>query len=233
MSGTTVVVHMHYHVTIHGVETVSQLEQSWSNDDFRALLKAFDFEDADEVGDAELWEYLTLAIREVKPEEAAEIVLEYRCGDDLSKGQIEQIAHDMLVDKVAEEYPDIALHQRLFACNQLLFKAYNGKFPKTLASIIDCTIAPMKGKPPHPVDAEIAIKALGLGLNGHAVITRLLGDQLSGKVAFPNAEHIVWQLESVGDNRFKVTTSDYWLSDDDFASAEFDAKVVEFVEEED
>ncbi len=219
---------MHYHVTIHAVNTIDQLPDYWSAADYRALLEAFDFEDAAEVEEGELWEYLTLAIRDLEPHESAAIVLQYKLGDELTEGQIDQISHDMLLDKIAEEYPDIAMHERLYAVNELLYKAYNGKFPKTLASVIDCTIAPVKGKPEHPVDAKVAIQALGLGLNDHAVISRLLGEQLKGEVPFESAEHIVWKLELQGTHRFKITTSDYWISKDDFASAEFEAEVREY-----
>ncbi len=223
---------MHYSVTIHGVETVDELRNYWSVADYRALLETFDFDDGAELGDTELWDYLTLAIRDVEVTEAAERVLNFRLGEQLTPGQIEQIAHEMPRDKVSEEHPEIALHRDLFAISQLLFKAYNGKVPKTLASEIDCTIAPTKAQGAPEMDAQTVIQALGAGLNEHALITRLLGEQLRGEEPFDSAQHIVWALDSKGSDRYTVTTSDYWISEDDFAKTEFEVKIKTYEEED-
>ena len=56
----------------------------------------------------------------------------------LNNGQIENLWHEMLDDKVAEVYPNIASHYALYNNNnQLLHDTYNGKFPRTIASVID------------------------------------------------------------------------------------------------
>jgi hypothetical protein len=39
----------------------------------------------------------------------------------------------MLIDKISEEYPEI-VQAPLYHINQLLFKAYNGKFPNAKAT---------------------------------------------------------------------------------------------------
>ena len=221
------------HVTIHHVETIDQLPNYWAPSDYRALLETFDFSDGGELTDDELWDYLTLAIRDVEPTDAAERVLTYKLGDRLTTGQIEQVAHELPRDKVAEEHPDIAIHRDLYAVSQLLYKAYNGKVPKTLASQIECTIAPAKsGNGGAQLDAQTAIQALGAGLNEHAVITRLLGEQLRGEAPFESAQYLVWSLDSLGDHRYRLTTSDYWISEDDFAKTEFDVAVKQYEAED-
>jgi hypothetical protein len=60
------------------------------------------------------------------------------------KGQIEQISHNMLIDKVCEEY-QIHMQGRLFHVNQLLFKAYNGKFPNAKNPFV-FSLTPIEGK---------------------------------------------------------------------------------------
>lgn len=77
-----------------------------------------------------------MAITDFEPKEAAAIVLENKLSEELIKGQVEQISNDMLLDKISEEYPEINLHSRLFHFNQLLFKAFNGKFPPIRAGLI-------------------------------------------------------------------------------------------------
>jgi hypothetical protein len=72
-----------------------------------------------------LSELLSMAIT-FEPNEAA-IVLDYKLSDSLNEGQIQQISNDMLIDKISEEYPE-TMQAPLYHINQLLFKAYNGKF---------------------------------------------------------------------------------------------------------
>jgi hypothetical protein len=49
-----------------------------------------------------------LSITDFEPNEAAAIVLDYKLSDSLNEGQI-QISNDMLIDKISEEYPEIAM----------------------------------------------------------------------------------------------------------------------------
>lgn len=221
---------MKYHVTLHAVQTIAELPGYWTEADYRALLEAYDFAEAKEIDGAEVWEYLQLAIRDLEPPEAAAVVLTYKLSEELNEGQIQQISHEMVDDAVAEEYPDIHLHHALYACNELLYRAYNGKFPKPKASVIDATIKPAQPDPDgEPLDAAAAIRALGAGLNDHAVITRLLGEQLRGEAPFASAADIIWTLTPAGEpDRYRITTSDYWISEEDFAAGEFEAEVREF-----
>ena len=87
--------------------------------------------------------------------------------------------------------------------------------------------------PNKDVTKEIALKVLDHTLANNNVIKRLFADQLAGKEAFDEAEDIVWQLNATGDNSYIMTTSEYWISRDEFKDAEFDATVVLFEEEED
>jgi hypothetical protein len=70
-----------------------------------------------------------MAITDFEPNEAAAIVLDYKLSDSLNEGQI-QISNDMLIDKISEEYPEIAMALYIISINR--FKAYNGKFPRKL-----------------------------------------------------------------------------------------------------
>ncbi len=98
--------------------------------DYIELLKKFGFPDAESSAKEDLRELLFMAITDYEPPEAASILMEYRMSNSLSEGQISQISHDMLLDKIFEEYPEISLHHEFFNINQLLYKAYNGKFPQ-------------------------------------------------------------------------------------------------------
>lgn len=213
---------------INSVKTVEEFEDAWTNADYIKLLELFGFPDAKDSKPEELKDLLFMAISDFEGPEAAAILLDYKLSEYLNEGQIGQMSHDMLLDKISEEYSDISLHHELFNINQLLFKAYNGTFPNAKATIIEFEITPNKD-----VTKEVVLKVLDHTLANNSVIKRLYSDQLAGKEAFDEAESIVWDLKSTGDNSYTMTTSEYWISRDEFKDAEFDAKIEMFVEEED
>lgn len=219
---------MTYNMIINSVKTVEEFKDAWTNADYVELLDRFGFPDAKDSKPEELKDLLFMAISDFEGPEAAAILLDYKFSEHLNEGQIDQMSHDMLLDKISEEYSDISLHHELFNINQLLFKAYNGTFPSAKATIIEFEITPNKD-----VTKEVLLKVLDHTLANNNVIKRLFSDQLAGKEAFDEAEDIVWQLKATGDNSYIMTTSEYWISRDEFKDAEFDATIVLFEEEED
>ncbi len=219
---------MNYHIVINSVKTVEEFKDAWTNADYIELLERFGFPDANQSKPEELEELLFMAISDFEAPEAAAILLDYKLSEHLTEGQIDQMSHDMLLDKISEEYSDISLHHQLFNINQLLFKAYNGTFPSAKATEIAFEISPNQD-----ISKEVILKVLDKTLANNNVIKRLYADQLARKEAFDEAENIVWQLKATGDNSYIMTTSEYWISRDEFKDAEFDASIVLFEEEED
>jgi hypothetical protein len=222
---------MNYFVSINDIKKVDELKDSWTDADLKALLVKFNYADADQLKPHELKEYLFMAVADYEPNEAAKIVLEYKLSDILEEGQIDNLSHEMLREKVSENYSDISLHKGLFEVNQLLFKAYNGKFPLTHANVITFRLKSEKSNSVE-VSKEIALRALSAGLKDSNLIHRLFEDPLQGKIAFPEAQHILWELKTVGDNQYEIITSEKWIEKDDFKSAEFEATVIPFEDEE-
>ncbi|MFB9057020.1 hypothetical protein ACFFU9_09735 [Mariniflexile ostreae] len=217
---------MNYHIIINNVKTVEELKDAWTHADYIALLERFEFPDAENSKPEELQELLFMAISDFEPHEAAAILLSYKLSDHLNENQIEQISHEMLLDKISEEYRDITLHHQLFNINQLLHKAYNGSFPNAKATIIEFEISPNQD-----VTKEVALKVLDATLAKNNVIKRLFPDQLAGKEMFEEAEAIVWDLNAKTDTSFVLTTSEYWISRDEFKEAEYDVTIVPFEDE--
>ena len=218
---------MKYHIIINSVKTVDELKNAWNNDDYKVLLDNFGLEDSGDATTPELLELLAMAISDFEPEEAAAIVLDYKLSGQLNENQIEQISHEMLQDKISEEYADITLHHQLFNINQLLHKAYNGTFPSAKATIVDFEISPNKN-----ITKETILKALNVTLGNSNVIKRLFSGQLAGKEEFYEAEAIIWDLTANAENSYTLTTSEYWISRDEFNDAEFDAIIIPFEEDE-
>lgn len=219
---------MNYHMVINSVKTVEEFTDAWSNVDYIELLDRFGFPDGEKSKPEDLEELLFMAISDFEGPEAAAILLDYKLSEHLTEGQIEQMSHDMILDKISEEYSDISLHHDLFNINQLLFKAYNGTFPSAKATIVEFEITPNQD-----VSKEVVLKILDKTLANNNIIKRLYADQLEGKEAFDEADDIVWELKNIGGNSYIMTTSEYWISRDEFKDAEFDATIAIFEEEED
>ena len=216
---------MKYQIKINTITTVEEMSDYWSTDDYVQLLAKFNYPDAEKADQDTLNELLRMAITDYEPNEAAAILLEYKLSDQLNEGQIDQISNDMLLDKIVEEYPDISLHATLFHINQLLYKAFNGKFPNTKATLIDCIIAPLEEDGETDLSREMVLKLLGAGLSDNNLVKRLFTEQMAGDIPFPEAEDILWETNPTADQHFKILTSDNWISKDDFTTNEFEGVV--------
>ncbi len=217
---------MKYTIKITSAQTVSEIPAYWTNQDYIQLLDKFNYPDADKAEKDTLEELLLMAITDYEPNEAAAIILEYKLADKLNDGQIQQISNDMLLDKISEEYPDISLHATLFPINQLLFRAFNGKFPNTKATLIQFTIEPASTENELDFTKEDVLHLFQNGLSERTLIKRLFGEQMDGNHSFPEAESILWELQATGNNNYKLITSDYWLSKDDLLSDEFKVELI-------
>lgn len=220
---------MKYAIKIHKISTVNTLPNAWNITDFKELLEKFDFPDAESNDIKELEALLFMAITDYEPNEAAAIVLDYKLSNHLNEGQIEQLSHEMLLDKISEEYPEIELHKELFSINQLLHKAYNGKFLNTEATIVDFEITPL-AKAETIITKEIVLKCFAKNLDKRNIIIRLFGNQLNANEAFEEANDVIWELQK-NDVNYRLITSDYWMPKADFLSDEFEADI-EFFDEE-
>jgi len=218
---------MKYHIIINSVKTVEELKDAWTNANYIELLDRFGFPDAKDSKPEELKDLLHMAISDYEPKEAAAILLDYKLSEQLNEGQIDQMSNDMLLDKISEEYSDISLHHELYNINQLLYRAYNGTFPSAKATIVEFEISP-----DEDITKEVVLKVLDKTLAKNSVIKRLYSNHLAGKEAFDEAEAIVWKLDSNGKGSYTLTTSEYWISRDEFTEAEYDVDVVMFVEDE-
>lgn len=221
---------MKINVNILGVTTVNELDNYWSDEDRIKLLEEFGYPDASTAKPSEIQELLHMAITDFEPADAAKILLNFKLGEHLNEGQIQSLSYEMMADKIAEEYPDPALHYDLFNINQLLFRAYNGKFPNTEATVIQMELH-LASKETAEINKEIITKVLCQGLSDRNIINRLYTDQVSGRAAFEDAEKIIWQIGDKGNDTYEVITSNYWIAKEDVVYSEYEAKIILFHEE--
>lgn len=204
---------MNFTIKLNKIKSIERIEGYWKNEDYVNLLELFNFSDSNSIPETELWEMLSMAISDFEPDEAAEIVLKYKLQTLLKEGQIKNLAHEMLLDKVAEEYPDITFHYPLFNINQLLHDAYNGKFPRTKASVIDIELV---FKEKVTITKEIVLRCISDLLSERSLLKRLYDDKLDSDEELTDANSIIWELKSTGEHLFQIISSDYWMNNEDF-----------------
>ena len=212
---------MKFNITIKNVKTVEEITDYWQNQDYIYLLEQFNYPDAKTVNPENLKEMLLMAITDFETNEAAGIILTYKLSERLNEGQIAQISNDMLIDKVSEEYPEIDLHYDLFNINQLLFKAYNGKFPNAKATVLDFSMVSKDGYDKE-ITKEIVLKSFNKGISDGNLIKRLFEEQLTTDKEFKEAEAVLWELNKKNVTDFTLITSEYWLNKEDFVTPEFE-----------
>ena len=220
---------MKYSIKINSVKTIDEIEGAWNNADFTELLKRFDYEDSARLKPNELKEYLLMAISDFEPTEAATIILDYKLSEVLTEGQIGNLSQEMLREKVSENYSDIYIHKILFNINQLLYKAYNGKFPAAKATVVEFEIRE-DTEEGTAITKELVLKALSVGLSEKNLIHRLFNEQLDGNVPFAEAEGIIWDLQDLGNAYYVMTTSEKWLTKADIKNMEFESSVTPYIE---
>lgn len=217
-------------VKILEAKTLNELDSYWTYKDYSALLKEFDFPEAKDVKEENLREMLFMAIADFEPDEAASIVLTYKLSDKLNEGQIHSISHEMTNDKVAEEYPEPSLHYDLFNINQLLYKAYNGTFPNTEATLLKFEVVEDDGIDIGE-DRETLAKVIAGGLKESSLVKRLFADQLDASVKFDDAHKFIWTVTNPEKNIYQILTSKYWIAREDIVGSEYEIKIASFEEE--
>ncbi len=200
-------------------QTIEELPQAWNDDDYRKLLDTAEYGDTSDLSSQELKEMCLLSISDNEPDEAAKLVLAYVFGERLNQGQIDNLSHEMETEKVWEEYAELSMHEEFFNATQLLYKAFNGKFPlpEAVRFKMKVTSKEKKGMDIFEEDTEAGlIRLLVQGMPENTLINRLFDEELKGG-DFKDAKDIIWQYtkESSEDNGhvFEIISSTYWFND--------------------
>ena len=206
-------------ITLCKKEPILKLPDSWPIEDLKALLKLMDL-DLDSVYELnEVEEMSYMALSEYSPQEAAAIVLTFLLGDYLEEGQINNMSHEMLEQKMWEEYPDVSLHQQIFSANYLLYQAFNGKFPRPSAEKITLKLEGIRDNQIlnrlHDQEKEICLEVLLGAFEDNALIYRLYEEQIrKGELSEPAL--FIWHRKLIKQNEdlmLELIASTYWLDD--------------------
>lgn len=208
----------HFQVQVIGFSNIREIAGAWTTEDYKGLLDAMEYGDHSGMGDQDLREMCLMSLQDQEPEEAAYLVLKHVVGDVLREGQLRNMAIEMQDEKLWEEYVDPDFHERLFNVGSLLHAAMPGSFPEpdAVGVKLEVTTADVASRQliralPHEL---LLVRLLADGMDSHAVLHRLYGEQLKG-TSFPNADDIVWivRTEAVSEDvtAIEVISSGYWL----------------------
>lgn len=199
--------------------SIQELPNSWNDQNYMDLLDLMEYGDTTELAPEELKEMCLMSLTDNDPEDAAKLVLEYVFKDRLSKGQIDNLSNEMVEEKIWEEYADLSLHEEFFNVNQLLYEAYNGKFPypDAITFQVKVTANSKEGISVFDDFPEASlIRLLVTGLPENTLIYRLFEEEVDGH-EFKDAKDIIWQFttEKQGEKElvFSIISSLYWFHD--------------------
>ncbi len=195
------------------VKSIYEIPGYWTEQDYLNLLDILEVTGTQNLSASEIFEMLQMALTDLDTDEAAKILLTYKLENKLSRGQIENLSHQMTEDE-SDEYPLIELHFPFFNINQLLYRAFNGQFPHSKATQVEFSLE-LEEIPPAAVTKAIVLMAFSQVLSPNNPLVRLFAAQLTGKEAFPEAEHIIWRLTHQGDFNYALITSDFWINKED------------------
>jgi len=200
-------------------KTITELPDYWTEAKYLDLLELMDFDNPAKLDKAEIKDMCLMSLTDIEPNDAAKIVLTYVFGNKLNKGQIDNLSNEMLEEKLWEEYADLSLHEEFFAVHQLLYDAFEGKFPHPEAVSFQVRIQETAKNNLAIFDSypeATLVRLLVGGLPNNSVLHRLFNDKIEG-ASFPEAKDILWQLKLTknesGELIADVISSHYWFKD--------------------
>ncbi|MEQ8324733.1 MAG: hypothetical protein RIC15_10715 [Vicingaceae bacterium] len=177
-----------YEVEVLELKEVHEIPDAWNKADFLGLLDKIEYEDALSIPDDELKEMTIMALSDLEPEEAAELVLEVRLGEKLTVGQRKNLAEELKDDRLWEEYAEISFHEELFNAGCMIHWAFPRIYPYPdivrLQLGITSKNSASKFNLQHPTASFLA-SLLCDGMNEHNTIFRLF-KKMSRGILFLN-----------------------------------------------
>ena len=208
-----------FNIKLLEFKTIDELPEAWTINDYKALLNAMEYGDISDIKDEEIQEMCLMYLSDNETEDAASIILDYVFNERLNAGQKENLSHEMLDEKVWEEYADISLHEAFFNVHQILYKAYNGKFPHPEAVSFQFEVSAKNSHILNMLNENTEASILRLlvqGMPENTLINRLYDEQLEAG-PFEEAKDIIWQIKkqpSASNNFvYSIISSSYWFKD--------------------
>jgi hypothetical protein len=210
-----------FNVEILSFLKISEIENAWMADDYKALLSMMDIgeDDLGGMSESELKEMCLMSFNDFEHHESAKFLLTHIFKDEITEGKIDQLSHQMIENKLWEEHADSTYHRSLFNAYGLLRKAYNGIFKEPTGVKFTIKITANNNDSFAIFDSSlhaVIVRLLSNGLDETAILNRLYEAQISGN-NFPDAKNILWILKEISitekERQYEITSSDLWFGD--------------------
>jgi len=196
-----------YRVAVLELKEIHELPDAWEHDNLLELLNHIEYDEAGEIAAEDLKEMAAMALSDLDTEEAAIQVLELRIGEQLNKGQRQNIAEE--------------IKGELFNTSCVLYWAFPNLFSEPDIVQIKLKVTASNSNAvmnlKTPTSSFIA-RPLNDGMDTHNTIFRLFKDSLSSN-SFPEAQDIIWKFDQAGfdesdqSNTITVFTSWNWVDE--------------------
>lgn len=189
----------HFNVTIERFERLAVMPESWTSGGYRALLDALEFDGVNELAENELGAYATMALQDLEPEEAAQVLLAQVLEGKLTPGQMRNLSEEMKDERQWEEYADMSCHEPIFNAQVLLHEAFPGTYPAP--DIERLTLRVVAVSPTgeallrEPISEPLLVRILADGMPETAILKRLFSEAVA-KGPFPEAAQILWHYST-------------------------------------
>ncbi|WP_372973752.1 hypothetical protein [Muriicola sp.] len=210
-----------YEVEILALREVHEIPGTWDDESFKGLLHHLEYDGVEDIPREELREMASLALSDFEKEEAVEKVLEFRLGERLNKGQRKNLGNEMQEDPLWIEYSDLSFHEELFHVGCMLYWTFPRNFPSPDIAELTFRITALKPEAKNSLinpSASFLCRILNGGMDKYNIMNRLFDESLEGD-AFPEADHILWQIRNKGFDEgsravtVTVYTSWNWVED--------------------
>lgn len=213
---------MTFLVTVIGLVKVYDLPNSWADEDYLDLLNQLEIEDLAGLAGNDLLEILLMALQDLEPEDAADLVLSHKLRNRITPGSRQNIVQDLMEgQRPWEEFADVRLHPCIFTAAVLLYKALPKLIEKPDIRQLTLKVQGLNAEAKRffekAPEAAFVARMLADGMNENSILERLYDEQLYSH-SFPEADGIIWQADftecsAAGDSfaNLVIYSSLHWL----------------------
>ncbi|MGB5810527.1 MAG: hypothetical protein WBG86_08360 [Polyangiales bacterium] len=187
-----------FRLTIDEHVAVEELPGAWTDGGYREILERLEISGADSVPAEELLDMCVMALQDLEPLQASELVLDVCLRGILKEGQIRNAAHDLREEALWENYPELRAHEPLFRGAWLVSSAFPRDFGTPRIARVEARVAPLN-EPAHKrvlqsLNEVDVLRLLAGVMDSSSILLRMFGTQLAGG-AFSEAESLLWTLD--------------------------------------
>ena len=218
-------------VSVVAVEDIRRLPGTWEPAACRTLLGVLELDDAENTSDADALDMALMALQDLKPEQAMQVVLSNFSDGQFTRGQIQNLCEESKEESAWEEYAENDHQRSLFVCIDLLNMAFPHDYPEPEASEVKLSMRRpglAQQQTRTPLDPATLLRVLGRCQDETNILNRFFPEQIAG-AAFPEAAAVIWDLQVAAVNDDELTVvfcgSKYWfrgLDEDEELSCKID-----------